>query len=110
MCSVIEPDTSIRQNITACATGFGMRLEPPVAHVQRIDIGDHAGAAQLARQLLLQLQPPRLVLAVGARARRSPRAAPASSSGFGRRSAMRRDRLFRTVRFSARLAGEPVTE
>ena len=23
MCSVIEPDTSIRQNITACATGFG---------------------------------------------------------------------------------------
>ena len=23
MCSVIEPDTSIRQNMTACATGFG---------------------------------------------------------------------------------------
>ena len=23
MCSVIEPETSIRQNITACATGFG---------------------------------------------------------------------------------------
>ena len=24
MCSVIEPDTSIRQNITAWATGFGI--------------------------------------------------------------------------------------
>ena len=23
MCSDIDPDTSIRQNITACATGFG---------------------------------------------------------------------------------------
>ena len=33
-----------------------------------------------------------------------------SSSGFGRRSAMRRDRLLRTVRSSARLAGEPLTE
>ena len=33
-----------------------------------------------------------------------------SSCGFGRFSAMRRDRLLRTVRSSARLAGEPVTE
>ena len=56
MCSVIEPDTSIRQNITACATGFGMRLEAPVAHVERIDVGDHAGAPQLAREQLLELQ------------------------------------------------------
>ena len=33
MCSVIEPETSIRQNITACAIGFGLRLEAAVAHI-----------------------------------------------------------------------------
>ena len=42
MCSVIEPDTSIRQNITAWATGFGVGLEPAVADVDRIDEGDPA--------------------------------------------------------------------
>ena len=34
----------------------------------------------------------------------------ASSSGFGRFSAIRRDSELRTVRLSARLAGDPVTE
>ena len=53
MCSVIEPDTSIRQNITAWATGFGMRVEPLVAHVQRIDVRDQAGAPLLAARVPL---------------------------------------------------------
>ena len=39
MCSDMEPDTSIRQNITAWATGFGS-LEAAIADVDRIDVGD----------------------------------------------------------------------
>ena len=107
MCSVIEPDTSIRQNITAWATGSRVRLEPLVADVERVDVRDHAEPAQLAVELLHQR-------GAGADRRRSSRSisarSAASSSGFGRRSAIRRDRPLRTVRSSARLAGEPLTE
>ena len=110
MCSVIEPDTSIRQNITACAIGFGTRLEAAVAQIDRID---DRGCACVRRSQPLELglqrgdRPP--IVAARPRASAiSPRSA-AISSGFGRRSAMRRDRLLRMVRGSARLAGEPVT-
>ena len=37
ICSDIEPETSIRQNITARAEGFGDLREPAIAQIHRID-------------------------------------------------------------------------
>ena len=100
MCSVIEPETSIRQNITACATGSRHRLEPAVADVDRVDVGDQPGPRRSWRSSSACAAP---ADALGS-APASPSSAAISlrssaiSSGFGRRSAMRRDRLFRMVR------------
>ena len=91
-----------------------MRLEPPVAHVQRIDERDQAGAAQLALQLGFQRNAPLVVVhrlpGLVPLARSRSRSRAAMSPALGRFSAMRRDRLLRTVRINARLAGEPDTE
>ena len=62
MCSVIDPDTSIRQNITAWATGFGCDFEPFVSDVQRVDIRDLHGPPQLPLQLLQKISAPGIVL------------------------------------------------
>ena len=62
MCSVIEPETSIRQNITAWATGFGCASKPLVPHVERVDVGDQPGPALLAGKLFLQDQAPFLIV------------------------------------------------
>ena len=52
----MEPDTSMRQNITACATGFGTDFEAPVAHVHGVDKGDGARAQALPLQLGAEAQ------------------------------------------------------
>ena len=103
MCSVIEPDTSIRQNITAWATGCGIGLEALVAHVDRVDVRDQR---RCAARLRAQLGSPAPAAAsppssVGRPARRSRRAAPPVPPASAGCSAMRRARLFRMVRISA---------
>ena len=77
MCSVIEPDTSIRQNITACATGRGIGSNRLIADVERIDVRDQPGAPQLARQFRFQFDRGALRSPIAARARRFRRATPA---------------------------------
>ena len=110
MCSVIEPDTSIRQNMTACATGLGCGVEHAVADVERVDIRDKPGAPHLARELFFQLQAARGLLAV--RTERGdlvaqplqfvwPSVASARCGATG---------CCAPSASSARLAGEPVTE
>ena len=56
ICSVIEPDTSIRQNITACVTGFGHAARSGGSgHRADRYRGSALGAAQLARELDFEL-------------------------------------------------------
>jgi hypothetical protein len=45
MCSVMEPETSMRQNITACAIGFGVGSRRRKRTSSRIDEGNDARAA-----------------------------------------------------------------
>ena len=105
MCSVIEPDTSIRQNITAWATGFGTVSK----RRKRMSIGSMNGMrrsfAFQRRDLGNQLIPARRLSHVSSSASNS-----SISSGRGRRSAIRRASARLTVRLIEILAGEPEVE
>ena len=90
MCSVIEPDTSIRQNITAWAMGFGIGLEAAVAQIEGVEIGRPALALPQGRQTLALAPQPRPV--PGLELRRSPLRGSRSRCALGRRMAMRRAR------------------
>jgi hypothetical protein len=63
MCSDIEPDTSIRQNMTAWDAGLPNRIEAAVANIDRIDEGDPAGL----RLQRLDLGPQFVTALLGAR-------------------------------------------
>jgi hypothetical protein len=89
--------------------GVGLRhaLEPAVAHVERVDIGDDLAAPLAAFEQ--QRQPRDLVVGAARLGLFDLLAQRLELASFGRFSEMRRAMLLRMVRGTLRLDGEPVT-
>ena len=104
MCSDIEPDTSIRQNMTAWATGFGTVSK----RRNRMSIGSMNG---IRRTFAFNAS----ISASNSLRRTSSQSSSSASScaivsGRGRRNATRRASATRTVRLTEIFAGEPEVE
>ncbi len=102
MCSDIEPETSIRQNITAWATGFGVVSKRRVPDVDRIDERNPAKLCLQRVDLRLQLDPARLVAVDEFRLEFRDRLRPPAAATTTRRAI-----ASRTVRPTEIFAGEP---
>src|SRR6185436_13875199 len=101
MCSVIEPETSIRQNITAWAIGFGVGSNRRYL----MSIGSLVGirlALAFSSSILACISTRRAAPQFSGAASRA-----ANSGGRRRRNATRRANARLTVRLIEILAGEP---
>ena len=89
---------------------LGRRFEAPIAHVDRIDVGNALGARAGAVRARRAASPVRRNGRPRVRASRSRSRSAWISSGFGRFSAMRRDSEWRIVRDTEMRAGGPAVE